>query len=88
MKTDNRGRRYIRKTKQRLTNVFAYVSIYRNCSECLASLRQPCLMVFRDVDAGFAEERSHTTDYTRDVIVGKNQQGITRLDIDVKRTDS
>jgi len=88
MKADNCGRRYIGKTKQRLTNVFAYVSIYRNCGQCLASLGQPCLMVFRDVDAGFAQESSHTTDHTRDLIVGKNQQGIPRLDIDVNRTDS
>ena len=88
MKADDCSRRYIGKTKQRLANVFVYVSVYRNCGQCLASLGQSCLMVFRDVDAGFPKECSDTTDHTWDVVVGKNQQRITWLDIDVERTDS
>src|SRR6266576_2368209 len=84
MKADNRRRRYVRKTKQRFASRLAYVPIDRDRGKRLASLCQARLVVFGDVNACFAEQSSNATNHPWNIIIGKNQQRITRLNIHVE----
>src|SRR6266550_5250103 len=87
MEADDRGGRDIRKAKQRLADRLAHVSIDRYCRECLSSLCQSSLVVFRDINPSFTQESTYPANYTWNVIVRENQERIPRLDIDVKRAD-
>jgi hypothetical protein len=78
MEADDRGGRDIRKAKQRLADRLTHVSIDRYCRECLSSLCQPSLVVFRDIDPGFAQESTHPANYTWNVVVREDQERIPR----------
>jgi hypothetical protein len=45
-------------------------------------------MVFRDVDTSLAKQGSYAADHAWNVVVGKDQQCIPGLDIDVESADS
>lgn len=88
MEADDRGGRDIGKAKKGFTDRLAHVSIHRYRRKCLPALCQSSLVVFRDVDPGFAEESAYPANDTRNVVVREDQQRISRLNIDVKRTNS
>jgi hypothetical protein len=87
MEANDRGGRDFRKTEQRFTDRLAYISIDRYCCECLSPLREPSLVILRDVDSSFTQQSTHPTDYTRNVGVREDEERISRLYIDVKGAD-
>src|ERR1700694_596188 len=88
MEANDRGGRDIRKTEQRFPDHLADVSIDRYCSECLSALSEASLVILRDIDTSFTQESTHPADYTRNVVVREDEEGISRLYIDVKCSDS
>ena len=88
MEANDGGRRDIGKSKQGFADRLTHVPIDRYRCESLTALSETGLMVFSDVDSGFAEERPYTANHARNIVIREDQKCIPRLDIDVKRADS